>query len=124
VGFGGRLFLRAQELGVQQPPGALVALTAPAAAPFVPEAVETFPADEPADLASNPQLPGLADLRAALNLVAGGAATSVTLGGFPDGHELLRVGRELAIEGNVVEPLICFGGGIDIRVRRAAPTEA
>lgn len=124
MGLGGRLFLRAQQLAVQQPPNAVVALTARAAAPFVPELVEMLPADEPADLASSPQLPGLADLRAALNLVAGRAVTSVTLGGFPDGHGLLLAGRELASEEIVVEPLIRIGGGIDIRVRRAASTEA
>jgi hypothetical protein len=123
VGFGARLVSRAQQLGVRRPPGALVGLTAPPAAPFVPELVESFPAGEPADLAPDLQLGGLADLRAALSLVAGQAATSVTLAGFPDGHELLRVGRELAIGGIVVEPLIRIGGGIDIRVRRAGSTE-
>ena len=81
-------------------------------------------ADDAADLEEQEQLRGLADLRAAVHLVASGVATSVTLGGFPNGQHLLRVGRELAIEGVVVEPLIRFGGGIDIRVRHAAPTEA
>jgi len=51
-------------------------------------------------------------------VVASGIATTVTICGFPDGHALLRLGRELAIEGIEVEPLIRRGGGgLDIRVR-------
>ena len=58
------------------------------------------------------------ELQAALALVAGGVATCVTICGFADGHELLAMGRELAIEGIEVEPLIRRGGGgFDIRVR-------
>jgi hypothetical protein len=104
--------------------GQLVESVAPAPISSVPQPSVASLADDAADLEEQEQLRGLADLRAAVHLVASGVATSVTLGGFPNGQHLLRVGRELAIEGVVVEPLIRFGGGIDIRVRHAAPTEA
>lgn len=58
-------------------------------------------------------------------MVACGKARSITLCAFPDDHQLLRVGRELAIEGVAIEPLIrTGGGGFDIRVRYASPAEA
>ncbi|MHB8397717.1 MAG: hypothetical protein ACYDCI_02105 [Candidatus Limnocylindrales bacterium] len=86
---------------------------------------ESFPSDDRADLAPDAELPGLADLRAALSMVASSGVASITLCGFPDGHELLRVGGELAIEGVVLEPLIrTGGGGFDIRVRRVSPVDA
>jgi hypothetical protein len=92
-----------------------------APAPSVPQLFETFSQDEPAEVAAETELPGLADFRVALRMVACGEAHSITLCGFPDGHELLRVGRELAIEGVVVEPVIrSGGGGFDIRVRQAS----
>lgn len=90
-----------------------------------PVSVETLPRDEPAEVAAEIGLPGLADLRGALRMVACGGAQSITLCGFPDGRELLKVARDRAIEGIVVEPLVrSGGGGIDIRVRRASTTGA
>ncbi len=78
-------------------------------------------ADDAADLEGEEERRGLADLRAALRMVASGTATGVTICGFPDGHELLRLGRELAIAGIEVQPLIRRGGGgFDIRVRRVS----
>jgi hypothetical protein len=69
-------------------------------------------------------LPGLADLHAAVSLVASGAASQVTLCGFPDGYDQLRAARALAVKGIVIEPLIRpAGGGFDLRVRRAARAE-
>jgi hypothetical protein len=99
--------------------GHLVESVVPAPISSVPQPSDASLTDDAADLEEEEELLGLADLRAALRLVASGAATSVTICGFPDGHELLRVGRELAIEGIVVEPLIrSGGGGFDIRVRQ------
>ncbi len=62
---------------------------------------------------------GAADLYGALCLVAAGRARSVTLCGFPDGMALLRIGRELAIDGIALDSLVRQGGGIDVRVRLA-----
>ena len=99
--------------------GHLVESVVPAPISSVPQPSDASLTDDAADLEEEEELLGLADLRAALRLVASGAATSVTICGFPDGHELLRVGRELAIEGLEVEPLIRRGGGgFDIRVRQ------
>ena len=99
-------------------PGQLVEIVDPAPAPSVPQLYEVFLADETADLAKEDELPGLADLWVAFEMVASGRARSITLCVFPHDHQLLRVGRELAIEGVVVEPLIrSGGGGFDIRVR-------
>jgi hypothetical protein len=87
--------------------------------PSIPLPSEADLTEDPPDLEEEEELRGLADLRAALWMVASGIATSVTICGFPDGHELLAVGRELAIEGIEVEPLIRRGGGgFDIRVHR------
>ena len=55
--------------------------------------------------------PGLEDLRVALVMVASGQARSLTLCGFASGERLLRIARDA-------------GGGIDIRVRRAASSRA
>ena len=87
--------------------------------PSIPLPSEADLTEDPPDLEEEEELRGLADLRAALRMVASGTATGVTICGFPDGHELLRLGRELAIEGIEVQPLIRRGGGgFDIRVRR------
>jgi len=119
VDFASRLFRHARAQAVGPTLGQPIEIVAPAPAPSAPQLLETSPPDELAEVAAETELLGLADLRAALRLVASGAATSVTICGFPDGHELLRVGRELAIEGLEVEPLIRRGGGgFDIRVRQ------
>ena len=85
----------------------------------VPELYAAALASQPA-ASSSPGLAGLADLQAALQVVAAGRASSITLCGFPDGLALLRMGQELAGVGIVVEPLTRAGqSGIDVRVRRA-----
>jgi hypothetical protein len=120
MGFAERLFGHAPRRG-PGPLGRLVEIVAPAPMPSVPQLYEALLDDKPADLAALAAPEGLADLRAALRLVASGSARSITLAGFPDGQALLRVGRDLAIEGVVVEPLIRHGGGgIDVRVRQAS----
>ena len=87
--------------------------------PSIPLPSEADLTEDLPDLEEEEELRGVADLRAALRMVASGTATGVTICGFPDGHELLRLGRELAIEGIEVEPLIRRGGGgFDIRVHR------
>jgi hypothetical protein len=97
----------------------LAETVSPALIQSIPQLSEASLTDDAADLEEGEDLRGLADLRAALRMVASGTATGVTICGFPDGHELLRLGRELAIEGIEVEPLIRRGGGgFDIRVRR------
>ena len=99
----------------------LVETVPPAPIPSILQPSEASLADYAADLEEGEELRGLADLRAALWMVASGIATSVTICGFPDGHELLRLGRELAIEGIEVQPLIRRGGGgFDIRVHRVS----
>jgi len=96
----------------------LVETVPPAPIPSISQPSEASLPEDPPDLEEEEELRGLADLRAALGMVASGTATSVTICGFPDGHALLRLGRELAIEGIEVEPLIRRGGGgLDIRVR-------
>jgi hypothetical protein len=97
----------------------LVETVPPAPIPSIPQPSEADLTEDLLDLEGEAELRGLADLRAALHLVASGTATGVTICGFPDGHELLRLGRELAIEGIEVQPLIRRGGGgFDIRVHR------
>ena len=119
MGFGSRRFRHDAARAVWRNLGQLVEIVAPAAIPSVPQPSEASLTDDAADLEEEEELRGLADLRAALRMVASGTATSVTICGFPDGYELLRVGRELAIEGLEVEPLIRRGGGgFDIRVRQ------
>ena len=122
MGLGSRLFSHTPDQPVRRTLAQLVAFVAPPPLPSVPQLFEAFRADEPAEVAAEPDTPGLDDLRAALCVVAAGSARSITLCGFPDGQALLRVGRELAIEGIVVEPVVRRGGGgLDIRVRRASP---
>ena len=119
--FASRLFRHARAQAVGPTLGQPIEIVAPAPAPSAPQLLETSPPDELAEVAAETELLGLADLRAALRMVAYGAATSVTLCGFPNPYELLRVGRELASEGIVVEPLIrSGGGGFDIRVRQVS----
>lgn len=73
-----------------------------------------------ADPAGLAEPAGLPELHAALRLVSSGRANSVTLCGFGSGQEVLRIARDLAEPGMVVEPLDRpGGGGIDVRVRRA-----
>ena len=118
MGFGSRRFRHDAARAVWRNLGQLVEIVAPAAIPSVPQPSEASLTEDRPDLEEEEELRGLADLRAALRMVASGTATSVTICGFPDGHELLAVGRELAIEGIEVEPLIRRGGGgFDIRVR-------
>ena len=106
---------------VERNAGQLVETGAPGPVTSIPQPSEASLTNDAADLAEEEELRGLADLRAALRMVAYGAATSVTLCGFPNPYELLRVGRELASEGLEVEPLIrSGGGGFDIRVRQAS----
>jgi hypothetical protein len=120
MGFADRLFAHAPHPRIG-PLGRLVEIVAPADEPTVPQLFEALLEDEPADEFASEAPEGLADLHAALRLVAAGSARSLTLAGFPDGQALLRVGRSLAIEGVVVEPLIRHGGGgLDVRVRRAS----
>jgi len=98
----------------------LVEIDAPTPAPPTLPYCYPFVEDE-SDLKEEDGHQGLASLRTALRMVAAGDARSITLGGLPEGRELLRVCPELAIEGVVVEPLIRKGGGeVDIRVRRAS----
>jgi hypothetical protein len=99
----------------------LVDTVPPAPIPSIPLPSEADPTEDLPDLEGEEELRGVADLRAALRMVASGTATGVTICGFPDGHELLRLGRELAIEGIEVQPLIRRGGGgFDIRVHRVS----
>jgi hypothetical protein len=120
MGFADRLFAHAPHPRLGSP-GRLVKIVAPAHEPTVPQLYEALLEDEPADILTPEEPAGLADLQAALRLVAAGRARSITLAGFPDGQALLRVGRALAIGGIVVEPLIRRGGGgLDVRVRRAS----
>ena len=87
----------------------------------IPHPSEAVLTDDLPDDEGEEELRGLVELQAALALVAGGVATCVTICGVADGHELLRVGRELAIEGIEVQPLIRRGGGgFDIRVHRVS----
>jgi len=73
------------------------------------------------DLSIDARLPGLDDVSAGVAMVACGAATSVTVCGFPDDIALLRTCQGLVVAGLVIEPLIREGGGgFDIRVRRMA----
>lgn len=121
MGIGNRVFAHGPAQAVGRSLGQLVEFVPSSPAPSVPQLFETFPQDEPAEVAAETELPGLADLRAALDMVAEGVARSITLCGFPDTVELLRAGHELTIEGVVVEPLIrSGGGGFDIRVRQAS----
>ena len=121
---GSRLFWHTPTQVVRRTLGQLVEIVAPPPLPSVPQLYEALLADAPAEVATEPETPGLDDLRAALGVVAAGSARSITLCGFPDGQALLRVGRALAITGIVVEPVIrSGGGGVDIRVRRASPDE-
>lgn len=125
MGIGGRIFSHVPVQAVGRSLDQLVEFVGSAPAPSVPQLFETFSQDEPAEVAAETELPGFADLRAALRMVACGEAQSIMLCGFPDGHELLRGWPELAIEGVVVEPVIrSGGGGFDIRVRSASPAEA
>jgi hypothetical protein len=120
VGFVSRLFSRAPDAAVRQTLGWLVEIDAPTPAPSILKFNDAFLEDE-SDLDVEDGHQGPAALRTALRMVAAGDARSITLSGLPDGLELLRVGRELANEGVVVEPLIRKGGGeVDIRVRRAS----
>ena len=123
MGLGSRLFSHTPTQVVRRTLGQLVEIVAPPPLPPVPQLYEAFLADASAEgAAAEPA--GLADLRAALGVVAAGSARSITLCGFPDGQALLRVGRALAITGIMVEPVIrSGGGGLDIRVRRASPDE-
>lgn len=74
-------------------------------------------AAEPVD--RDDESPGATNLRGAIHMVASGAARSITLCGYSDGLRLLRLGRELATSGMVIEPLVrSGGGGFDIRIRR------
>ena len=119
-----RLLSHTPAQAVRRTLGQLVEIVAPPPLPPVPQLYEALLADESAEVAAGPELPDLADLRAALGVVAAGSARSITLCGFPDGQALLRVGRALAITGIVVEPVIrSGGGGVDIRVRHASPDE-
>ena len=117
-----RLFSHTPTQVVRRTLGQLVEIVAPPL-PSVPQLYGALLVDESAEgAAAEPA--GLADLRAALGVVAAGSARSITLCGFPDGQALLRVGRALAIPGIVVEPVIRRGGGgVDIRVRRASPDQ-
>ena len=119
--FASRLFRHAPEQAVGRDLGQLAETVPPAPDPSVLQPSEASLAEDPPDLEDEEELRGLADLRAALWMVASGIATTVTICGFPDGHELLAVGRELAIEGIEVQPLIRRGGGgFDIRVHRVS----
>jgi hypothetical protein len=121
VDFASRLFRHAPVQAVGRSLGQLVETGARAPAPSILQPSEASLTEDPPDLEEEEELRGLADLRAALGMVASGTATSVTICGFPDGHKLLRMGRELAIEGIEVESLIRVGGGgFDIRVRRVS----
>ena len=77
--------------------------------------------NEPSALPASLGVQGLTDLRAAISLVRGGGATSVVLCGFADGRAQLRLARDLAVNGVVIEPLVRHGGGsFDVRVKRLA----
>ena len=125
VAFGIRRFLHAPTRAAGRTLGQLTETVAPAPAPPDGRLFEVCLTDEVEGLAQEPELPALGCVRAALRMVADGDARSITLCGLPDGHELLRVGGAMAIEGVVVEPLIRRGGGgFDLRVRSASPAEA
>jgi hypothetical protein len=80
---------------------------------------ESLLAAEPVDLEREDESPSAANIRGAIHMVASGGARSITLCGFSDSVRLLRLGRELATDGMVIEPLIrSGGGGFDIRIRR------
>jgi hypothetical protein len=114
--------LEAEEVGRR---GRLTAIVRPSVDRSVVPIAERLVSDEPAALDEVERCLGATDLRAAVCMVASRKATSVTLSGFPDGGELLRLGRRLSGEDVVVEPLIRHsGGGFDIRVRRAGSAEA
>lgn len=117
--FASRLFRHAPAHAVARRTGQRVEIVSPVPIRSIPHPSEAVLTDDLPDDEGEEELRGLVELQAALALVAGGVATSVTICGFADGHELLRVGRELAIEGIDIEPVIRVGGaGFDIRVRR------
>jgi hypothetical protein len=119
VGFHARLFHRSHDRSNQGKSGRIVEIVAPTADASIPRLHDNFVIDELADAARTNIPPGLADVRAAVAMVASGEARSVVLNGFPDSLTLMRLGRELASDGVAIEPLIRSGGGaFDIRVHR------